>query len=300
MNDLRRKSIRPWVRGAALLAVAILIGWFLGTRLGGDDSPDPAIAAGEGGSQIYRDVGGRIVRVAPEDGVMTVDHEAIGDLMPAMVMDIQLAVPNELAPFSPGDEITFDLILMDGTIQAVRLRSADGARSSGEGAGDVPADPLGRGDLLPDLELYDAAGDVFRLSSMEPRNKVITFFYARCPLQDFCPTQSQQLARLQQRITPSEDAVHLVSLTLDAENDTPALLAEYAERFRADPARWTIAGGDDGEAIRRFAHRAGARIQRDESGPWIDHALIALRVDGDRIVDFVYGLEAMEALVEAM
>lgn len=280
-----------------MLAVAILVGWFLGSRVGGGAPDDTALATGDGGTQIYREIGGTIVRVAPEDGVMTVDHEAIGDLMPAMVMDIQLAVPDELAAFSPGDEITFDLLLMENSIQAVRLRPADGAESSEEAA---PVDPLGRGDLVPDLELYDAAGNHFRLASMEPRNRIITFFYARCPLQDFCPAQSQQLARLQQEITPSDGSVHLVSLTLDAENDTPEVLAEYAERFRADPSRWTIAGGSDGEAIRRFAHRAGARIQRDESGPWIDHALVALRVDGDRIVDFVYGLEAMEALVEAM
>ena len=300
MSESRRKSMRPWIRGAVLLVAAILVGWLLGTRSGGGDTSATGVVTGEGGSQVYRDVEGRIVRVAPEVGVMTVDHEAIGDLMPAMVMDITLAVPGELAAFAPGDEITFDLVLMDGTIQAVRLRPAAGTGSGGDSATPAPAEPLGRGDLVPDLELYDAVGNRFRLSTMEPRHRVITFFYARCPLQDFCPTQSQQLARLQQGITPSDDAVHLVSLTLDAENDTLEVLAEYAERFRADPARWTIAGGDDAEAIRSFAHRAGARIERDESGPWIDHALVALRVDGDRIVDFVYGLEAMEALVEAM
>ena len=135
MNESPRRSMRLWVRGAALLVAAILVGWFLGTRFGGGDSSDIAAAAGDGGSQIYRDVGGTIVRVAPENGVMTVDHEAIGDLMPAMVMDLPLAVPGELGAFAPGDEILFDLILMDGTIQAVRLRPADGAGGGEEGAG---------------------------------------------------------------------------------------------------------------------------------------------------------------------
>lgn len=252
-------------------------------------------------NQIYRDVAGRIVRLAPDDGIMTVDHQEIEGLMPAMVMDLRVADWRELSGFSPGDDIIFDLVNIDGTIQVVRLRLAGRDTSVSPQPDDSgPVDPLGRGDLVPDLKLYDASGHRFHLREMEPRNKVITFFYVRCPLQDFCPAQSQRLAQVQKHIASSESDVHLISLTLDSDNDGPDVLADYARRFRVDPSLWTLAGGENSEAIRSFADRAGARVVRDTKGTRIDHALIALRVDGDRIVDLVYGIEATEKLVRAM
>lgn len=297
MQISRQALKRPWLRGVALVLLAVVVGWFLGTRLTkGDASADHDTT-----NQIYRDIAGRIVRLAPDDGMMTVDHEEIKGLMPAMVMDLRVADWRELTGFSPGDDIFFDLVNLDGTIQAVRLRRADRDTSVSPHPDDSgPVDPLGRGDLVPDIELYDASGHQFRLREMEPRNKVITFFYVRCPLQDFCPTQSQRLAQVQKHTASSVSGVHLVSLTLDSDNDDPEALADYAKRFRADPNLWTLAGSEDSEAIRSFADRVGAQVERDKDGTRIDHALIALRVDGDRIVDFVYGIEAIEALIRAM
>ena len=299
---VRNERMKPWLRVGLVVLAAVLIGWMMGSRLGGGAGSNHASMPDAADSQIYRDVRGRIVRLAPEDGVMTVDHEAVDGLMPAMMMDLQLAEPGELSRFSAGDEIVFDLVTIGGVLQAVRLRPADGAEdgTGPEGSDSLPADPLGRGDLVPDLELYDPAGERFSLRGMEPRHRVITFFYVRCPLQDFCPTQSLRLSRLQERVAKSPSGVHLVSLTLDAEHDRPDVLAEYAERFNVDPARWTLAGAEDAEAIRRFANRAGGRIATHEGRHDIDHALIGLRVDGDRIVDLVYGIEAIEALVLAM
>ena len=39
--------------------------------------------------------------------------------------------------------------------------------------------------------------------------------------------------------------VRLVSFTVDPERDTPAVLAEYAKRYQADPARWFFLTGDE-------------------------------------------------------
>ncbi len=290
----------PGIRIAAFLIIAVLIGWLVGSLLSGDSDTAPTTAGESSG--VYRDVRGQIVRLAPDDGVMTVDHEEIEGFMPAMVMDLHLADVRELAPFSPGDEIIFDLAHIDGTFQAIRLRPADydEAQRNEDDSHQPHENPLGRGDLVPDIELYDTAGDRFRLREMQPQHKVITFFFVRCPLVEFCPTQSQRLAQLQQHTAQSENGVHLVSLSLDAEHDDPSILADYASRFGANPDLWTLAGSDDPEAVREFADRAGGRISRAEAGGPVDHALIGLRVDGDRIVDLVYGLEAIESLILAL
>ncbi len=232
---------------------------------------------------------------------MTVDHEPIDGFMPAMVMDLPLADPREVGRFSAGDEVIFDLVQIGGEYRAVMLREGNGAGGLAVAQDDhAPVASLGPGDLVPDLELYDPSGERFHLREMEPRHRVITFFYVRCPLQDYCPTQSLRLSQLQRQMAESPTEVHLVSLTLDAEHDRPEVLADYANRFQADSERWTLAGADDAEAVRDFAHRAGGRITRHEAQGQIDHALIGLRVDGDRIVDVVYGLDAIESMVMTM
>ncbi len=294
-SGLRR--VLPFVT----VGVAIAAGLYLGSSLRGDGEPEEAPGGAETGG-VYRNISGKVVRASPEEGQLTVDHEEIPGFMGAMVMDLEVFRRSELRGLAPGDAIVFDLVRMDGRYQAVRIRPGDAAAAADGEQAEVapPEDPLEPGDQVPDLELVDWRGQPLRLRELPQRHKLITFFYARCPLKDFCPAQAKRLAELQAHIQETGKALHLVSLTLDAAHDGPEVLAGYAARFSADPERWTLAGGEDPEAIRSFAHRAGAGVKAQEDGFQIDHALVALRVDGDRIVDRVYGLDAMEKLVKGL
>ena len=299
MSNTTAPSPRRWLVPVALVVAVGVAGWYIGTPL--RDQPDETQTNAEDPTigSIHRDIRGQVVRLAPEDASFTVDHEEIPGFMRAMVMDLQVLEPRELRGLAPGDEILFDLAEIEGTFKAVRIRLADPDDTPASAAPD-DVEPLRPGDHVPDLALVDARGERFRLHEFPPRHKVITFFYARCPLEHFCPDQSRRLAELQGYLEEAGRDVHLLSLTLDAEHDGADVLAGYADRFNADPARWTLAGGDDPEAIRRFARQVGARVRTHEVTYEIDHALVAVRVDGTRIVDSVYGLEAIEAMVRGM
>ncbi|MEX2670742.1 MAG: SCO family protein [Phycisphaeraceae bacterium] len=299
MNENPQSSTR-WIVSALVIVAAIAVGWYLGSRVNEDpETPPGAADSTEPTGEVHRDVAGRVVRVDAEEGMFRVDHEEIEGFMAAMVMDIDVVDPAELEGLEPGDEVLFDLARIGNTYKAIRIRRVDddGSVPAPSDTEAPPADPLGSGDLVPNLNLYDAQGQPFNLHDLEPRHKVVTFFYARCPLETFCPAQSQQLAELQGQLDQSGSELHLLSLTLDAEHDGASVLQGYAERFEADPSRWTLASGDDPEAIRDFAHRAGARILPQSDSYQIDHALVALRLDGNRIVDRVYGLDAIETMI---
>src|SRR5690606_35129082 len=115
------------------------------------------------------------------------------------------------------------------------FRKADDPPSATRPADSPRIDALGRGDLLPDLALYDTQGKALSLHGLPARHKVITFFYARCPHDQFCPAQARKLATLQTYLNAAGRDIHLVSLTLDAAHDGPQVLAGYAERFKIDP-----------------------------------------------------------------
>ena len=86
----------------------------------------------------------------------------------------------------------------------------------------VPAIPLVREDgkrvMLTD-ELDDG------------RPVVLDFIYTTC--NGICPLASQTFARLQKLLGPDTERVHLVSISIDPEQDTPDRLAEYAKQFHA-------------------------------------------------------------------
>jgi protein SCO1 len=65
------------------------------------------------------------------------------------------------------------------------------------------------------------------------RAVVLTFIYTTCTT--ICPVISQTLEQLQDKLGPQIGNVHLVSISIDPETDTPARLRDYAAKFGAGP-----------------------------------------------------------------
>ena len=70
---------------------------------------------------------------------------------------------------------------------------------------------------------------------------VLNFFFTSCPL--VCPVVNGRISQLVQKYSDNPD-VRFLSLSIDPERDTPAVLSEYAKRFNADPNRWAFLTGD--------------------------------------------------------
>lgn len=65
------------------------------------------------------------------------------------------------------------------------------------------------------------------------RPVVLTFIYTACT--SICPVISQTFSQLQSELGQAGEQVHLVSISIDPENDTPSRLRAYAARFDAGP-----------------------------------------------------------------
>lgn len=63
------------------------------------------------------------------------------------------------------------------------------------------------------------------------RPVVLNFIFTSCS--SVCPLMSQVFAQFQQKLGAERDAVHLMSISIDPEEDTPARLREYARKFHA-------------------------------------------------------------------
>lgn len=65
------------------------------------------------------------------------------------------------------------------------------------------------------------------------RPVVVNFIYTSCT--EICPLVSHTLAQLQDKLGADRDRVHLVSISIDPERDTPVRLAGYARKYGAGP-----------------------------------------------------------------
>jgi protein SCO1/2 len=74
--------------------------------------------------------------------------------------------------------------------------------------------------LLPD-ELNDG------------RPVVMNFIYTTCT--EVCPLTSQTFAQFQSGLGKDAGKVHMVSISIDPDQDTPAVLRKYAEKYGAGP-----------------------------------------------------------------
>jgi len=133
-------------------------------------------------------------------------------LVPLMLLPCALAMAAPPSP-SASEHLTevalsgavtssrFTVTTMDYTVPEVQLVRDDGRRVS-----------------LP-RELDDG------------RAVVLNFIFTSCS--SICPLSSQTLAQFQRDLGAERDQVHLVSISIDPEQDTPARLREYAKKFGA-------------------------------------------------------------------
>jgi len=159
------------------------------------------------------------------------------------------------------------------------------------GAAPAPAHRSGPSERLPvvgpapDFTLATQSGA--RLSASELRGKVlaVTFIYATC--KDTCPALTAKMARMQRELGRDfGPRVRFVSITVEPEVDSPAVLDAYARRFGADTAGWSFLTGTPAE-IREVVRGYGAFARRVKAGD-VDHLFITSLVDRAGMVRVQY------------
>jgi protein SCO1/2 len=88
---------------------------------------------------------------------------------------------------------------------------------------------------VPQVQLVRQDGKSVSLAEElnDGRPVVLNFIYTTC--QTTCPLSSATFALFEKHLGPERDKVHLVSISIDPEQDTPERLRTYAKKFGAGP-----------------------------------------------------------------
>jgi protein SCO1/2 len=129
---------------------------------------------------------------------------------------------------------------------------------------------------VPDVTLRDAEGKPVSLRTVlaDKEPLMLNFIYTSCT--SVCPAMSGTFSQVQSKLGKT---VHLISISIDPEYDTPDRLKAYAKRFGAG-SQWTLLTGSlqDSVAVQRaFAayrgdkmdHVAATFLRADPDQPWV-------------------------------
>jgi protein SCO1/2 len=209
----------------------------------------------------YR-VQGLVLDVNRNDRTMIVSHRAIPGYMDGMVMPFRVRTAPELDSVKRGDQVEFQLVVKRRTSLAERVRAGTSAEVANARRGEaplplpIPVEKLALGMPVPDFHLVNQSARPVRLSDFAGRIIAVNFIYTRCPLPEVCPRLSANFAHLQKRFRERmEHDLVLLSVTLDCQHDTTAVLADYAKRWGARDG-WHFLTGDPAD-IQRLASQLG-------------------------------------------
>jgi protein SCO1/2 len=178
----------------------------------------------------------------------------------------------------------------------------------GSGAGAAYAFPLPKPGSygLPPIKpaaggpVLDETGRRHDLATLlRGRTTVLAFIYTRCG--DVCPAATLDMSRLQD-LAAGERAVagrlQLVTMSFDAEHDTPAVMAEHAAHWRSKERaapEWLFLTAPDREALAPVlaAYNQAVGPKADAASPTgpLHHIFRAFLVDRDGVIRNIYSLD---------
>ena len=130
----------------------------------------------------------------------------------------------------------------------------------------------------PPFTLTSQDGKSVALADLRGKVLAVTFIYTGCP--DICPLVTQKMVDVQNALGAEFGTkIAFVSITLDPEHDTPAVLKDYAQSWGAKPNGWMFLTGSPA-AIRDVTRRYGVFFAKKEDGS-VDHTQLTTLVDAD-------------------
>jgi protein SCO1/2 len=162
-------------------------------------------------------------------------------------------------------------------------RSLAQDRRGGDGRGELGYRITEVAVAAPDVTLTGMDGRPVSLHALLDGGRPVTlqFVFSTCPT--ICPLLTGITARVREDLGKEREKIRAISISIDPEHDTPAVLREYAANFDADPD-WLFLTGRLGDIVavqkafgsylgNKMNHPPYTFLRRSPRDPWV-------RIDG--------------------
>ena len=202
---------------------------------------------------------GKVLMVEREKHLVTVAHEEVKGLMPAMTMPFTVESDSDLDALAPGAALTATLVI-DGShswLENLVIVQQTGAPNLTAPGMTVEAK---EGDQVPNFALRNQDGKQIRFKDYRGKALLLTFIYTRCPLPDYCTLMSNNFAKVDRQLEQDANLyakTHLLSISIDPDYDTAQVLRSYGaahtERYQDETFQhWEFASGEQMKETAQF------------------------------------------------
>ena len=269
-----------------LLALVFLAGCHSSQSAGPQASADAAY-------KVYH-MRGKVISTDAQHGLVMLDHEAIPGFMEAMTMPYQLKDPSIISELHRGDVITADVLVSKTSEQTVLL---DHIVVVAQAKPDYKPTAIYHvptaGDHVPDFRLRNQDNHWIHLDQFHGQDLLITFIYTLCPLPNFCPLVTHNFAVIHRQLEADPGLyakTHLLCVSFDPDNDTPARLRAYGATYMGSDAKSAFAHWDfataDKTTLMKMAHFFDVGLTYNPDGT-ITHTLSTTLIGQDgKVVQF--------------
>ena len=263
----------------------------------------PPASNQDAGSVLCFATRGVVQEVRLAEQTLVIRHETITNYMPAMTMPFRVQAPVDLVGVERGDEISFQLLVTEtnswvqhiAKIGKVVLPDIKTPAASPQA---IKATARPHHPLL-DYKFTNELGQAVSLNDFRGTALAITFFYARCPIPEYCPRLSKNFQAATQKLIARPDAPtnwHFLSISFDSMFDTPEVLKAYGASYQADPAHWSFLTGPP-DKIGELARQSG--LTYESTNGIFNHDFRTLIVDAAGHLQMVFptGGDLSDAIV---
>jgi protein SCO1/2 len=238
------------------------------------------------------EIKGKVISADKASHKVTIQHGEIKGYMEAMTMPFTLLDDWVYPELKPGAQIQATLVVDQGRswIENPIVSTVVDPNLAGK-AEETGVEPS-PGAETPDFTLVNQDGAKIDLKQYRGKALVLTFIYTRCPLPDYCPLMTQNFVTIDREAQNNpalRDKVHLLSVSVDPEYDTPKTMREYGARFLGPNKdafkRWEFATGSP-EQIKAVAQFFGLNYWKEKDQ--IIHGLRTAVIGPDGKVVRVY------------
>jgi len=220
-----------------------------------------ASSCGRTGKEQRFELTGKVVSVELDKQLVTISHQDVKGYMPAMTMPFSLPDKQTLSHIQSGDSITATLVV-DGS--HVWLEEVITSRQSAPTSGPTTVVEPNAGAEVPDFHLVNQFGKNIRLHDYRGKTLLLTFIYTRCPVPEYCTLMSTNFLDADRQLQKNAELyarTHFLSISVDPEYDTPAVMKSYGsahtEKYEDETfAHWEFATGSK-EQIKSIAEYFG-------------------------------------------
>jgi protein SCO1 len=147
---------------------------------------------------------------------------------------------------------------------------------------------------IPDFSLINQYGETITQETVKDKIWVVDFFFTSCP--SICPIMTNELSRVQNYFKGNDNIV-ILSHTVNPEEDSVSVLADYAQQYGAIKNKWHLLTGNKSSLYELGEKGYFMPVAKGESGDDDDfiHSEKFILIDKNKnIRGFYNGTDAKE------